>query len=72
MRLDISIVVSSLSRFMPNFRDDHWHALKRVIHYLRGTMSYAIHYTRSLGYKRTIMIQAGDGDEMYVISGYAF
>jgi hypothetical protein len=28
-----------------NPRDDHLHALERVMHYPKGTMSYKIHYT---------------------------
>jgi hypothetical protein len=30
MRLDISFVVSKLSRFVSNLGDDHWRALERV------------------------------------------
>ena len=41
-RPDISFAVSKLSRFMSNPGDDHWHALERVLRYLRGTMSYGI------------------------------
>jgi hypothetical protein len=46
MRPDISFAVSKLSRFMSNPGDDHWRALERMMHYLKGTMSYQIHYTR--------------------------
>jgi hypothetical protein len=45
-RPDISFVVSKLSRFTSNLRDDHWHALERVMHYLVGTMDYGIRYSR--------------------------
>ena len=44
-RPDISFVVCKLSRFVSNPGDDHWHALERVMRYLKGTMSYGIHYT---------------------------
>jgi hypothetical protein len=44
-RLDISFVVSKLSRFMSNLGIDHWHALERVMRYLCGIMSYRIHYS---------------------------
>jgi len=44
-RPDISFVVSKLSRFMSNLSDDHWHALERVLHYLKGTVSYGIHHS---------------------------
>jgi hypothetical protein len=30
---------------MSNPGDDHWHALERVLRYLKGTMSYEIHYS---------------------------
>ena len=45
-RPDISFAVSKLSRYMSNLGDDHWHALERVLCYLKGTMSYEIHYSR--------------------------
>jgi hypothetical protein len=44
-RPDISFVVSKLSQFVSNPGDDHWHALERVLRYLKGTMSLGIHYT---------------------------
>jgi hypothetical protein len=45
-RPDISFAMSKLSRFVSNPGDTHWHALERVLHYLKGTMSYRIHFTR--------------------------
>jgi hypothetical protein len=51
MRPDISYVVSKLSWFVSNPGEDHWQALKRVLRYLKGTMSYGIHYT---GYPRVL------------------
>ena len=73
-RHDISFAVSKLSRFVSNLGDDHWHALKRLLRSLKGTVSYDIHYTR---YPR---IQEGycdanwisDADELKATSGYAF
>jgi hypothetical protein len=44
-RPDISYAVSKLSRFVSNPGEDHWQALERVLRYLKGTMSYGIHYT---------------------------
>jgi hypothetical protein len=44
-RPDISFAVSKLSRFVSNPEDTHWHALKRVLRYLKGTMINDIHYT---------------------------
>jgi hypothetical protein len=47
-RPNISFAVSKLSRFVSNPRDDHWRALERVLHYLKGTMSLGIQYTGCL------------------------
>jgi hypothetical protein len=44
MRPNISFVVSKLSKFVLNLEGDHWHALERVMHYLKGTANYEIHY----------------------------
>jgi hypothetical protein len=44
-RPNISYVVSKLSRFTSNPGDDHWKTLERVLHYLRGTTSFGIHYS---------------------------
>jgi hypothetical protein len=46
IRPDISFALSKLSRFVSNPGDTHWSALKRVLRYLKGTMSYAIYFTR--------------------------
>ena len=50
-RPDISFAMSKLSRFVLNLGDYHWRALERVLRYLKGTMSYGIHYT---GYPRVL------------------
>jgi hypothetical protein len=59
---------------MYNPGDDHWHALERVFHYLKGTMSYAIHYSRHPamleGYSDANWIT--DIDQIYTTSGYVF
>jgi hypothetical protein len=43
-RPDISFDVCKLSRYMSNPGNDHWHALERVLRYLKGTMSFGIHF----------------------------
>jgi hypothetical protein len=48
-RPDISFAVSKLSQFMSNLGDTHWSTLERVLRYLKGTMSYGIHFTRYPG-----------------------
>nr|ABA96256.1 retrotransposon protein, putative, Ty1-copia subclass [Oryza sativa Japonica Group] len=73
-RPDISFAVSKLSRFVSNPGDDHWQALERVMRYLKGTMSYGIHYT---GYPKVLEGYSdsnwiSDADEIKVTSGYVF
>lgn len=45
-RPDIAYSVSKLSRFTSNPGNDHWIALRRVLRYLKHTLSYGILYTR--------------------------
>nr|AAX96510.1 retrotransposon protein, putative, Ty1-copia sub-class [Oryza sativa Japonica Group]ABA93274.1 retrotransposon protein, putative, Ty1-copia subclass [Oryza sativa Japonica Group] len=73
-RPDILFAVSKLSQFVSNPGDDHWHALERVMRYLKGTMSYGIHYARYPkvleGYSDSNWIS--DADEIKATSGYVF
>jgi hypothetical protein len=73
-RPDISYAVSKLSWFVSNPGDDHWHALERVMWYLKATASYGIHYT---GYPKVLESFSdanwiSDADELKATSGYAF
>ncbi|WVZ51699.1 hypothetical protein U9M48_002814 [Paspalum notatum var. saurae] len=72
-RPDISFAVSKLSWFMSNPGIDHWHALESVMCYLKGTMSYGIHYSGHPavleGYSDVNWIS---DDELYATSGYVF
>nr|ABA96226.1 retrotransposon protein, putative, Ty1-copia subclass [Oryza sativa Japonica Group] len=73
-RPDISFVVSKLSRFVSNPGDYHWQALERVMRYLKGTMSYGIHYT---GYPKVLEGYSdsnwiSDANEIKATSGYVF
>jgi len=74
MRPNISFAVTKLSRFMSNLGTNHWHALKRVMRYLFGTMSYGIHYSGHPavleGYSDSNWIS--DADDLYATSGYVF
>jgi len=74
IRPNISFAVSKLSRFVSNLGDSHWSALESVLRYLKGTVSYGIHffrYPRVLeGYCDAILIF--DADQLYAMSGYAF
>ena len=74
MRPNISFAVSKLSWFVSNLGDNHWRALERVLRYLKGTMSYGIHYT---GYPKVLegfydANWISDADEIYATSGYVF
>jgi len=73
-RSDISFAMSKLSRYTSNPGDDHWHALERVLHHLKGTMSFGIHYsghpTVLEGYSDSSWIS--DIDQIYATSGYVF
>jgi hypothetical protein len=59
---------------MSNPGDDYWYALKRVLRYFKGTMSFGIHYSRHPavleGYSDTNWIS--DIDQIYATSGYVF
>jgi hypothetical protein len=73
-RPDIAYAVSKLSRFVSNPGDDHWHALERIMRYLKGTASYGIHYS---GYPRVLEGYSdsnwiSDADEIKATSGYVF
>jgi hypothetical protein len=73
-RPDISFAVSKLSRYMSNPGDNHWHALERVLRYLKGTISLGIHYSRH----PTVLERYSDSnwildiDQIYATSGYVF
>jgi len=73
-RPDISYAVSKLSRFVSNPGDDHWHALERVMRYLKATASYGLHYT---GYPKVLegfsdANWISDADEFKATTGYVF
>jgi hypothetical protein len=44
-RPDISFAMYKLSRYISNPGNDYWHAFERVLRYLKGTMSFGIHYS---------------------------
>lgn len=73
-RPDISFAVTKLSRFMSNPGIDHWRALERILRYLKGTMSYVIHYSGHQavleGYCDSNWISKAD--DLYATTGYAF
>jgi hypothetical protein len=46
-RPDLSYVVSILSRFMQQPRDNHWNAMKRVLRYIPGTKDFGLLYKKT-------------------------
>ena len=73
-RPDISFAMIKLSRFVSNPGDEHWKALERVTHYLKGTTSYGIHYS---GYPNVLEGYSdsnwiSDIDKIKATSGYVF
>ena len=73
-RPDISYAVSRLSRYTANPGDAHWHALERVMRYLKGTMDYGLHYSGNPsvleGYSDSNWIT--DSEDIKATSGYLF
>ncbi|KAG8483480.1 hypothetical protein CXB51_023157 [Gossypium anomalum] len=74
-RPDIMFAVSLLSRFMHYYNEDHFRAAKRVLRYIKGTLSYGMYYNnarklRLIGY--TDSDWAGSKDDLKNTSGYAF
>jgi hypothetical protein len=59
---------------MSNLGDNHWHALERVLRYLKDTISLGIHYSGHPvvleGYSDSNWIS--DIDQIYATSGYVF
>jgi hypothetical protein len=57
---------------MSNLGDDHWHAIERALRYLKGMMSYVIHYSGHPavleGYSDANWIS--DIDQIYATSGF--
>jgi len=46
-RLNICFAVNRVCQFMHAPTNSHWAAVKRILHYLRGTASHGLHITRS-------------------------
>ena len=45
-RLDITYVVRILCKFTNRPSDEHWHAIERVLRYLKRTMNLELHYRK--------------------------
>ncbi|XP_052488061.1 uncharacterized mitochondrial protein AtMg00810-like [Gossypium raimondii] len=75
IRPDILFAMSMLSRFIHCCNQQHYKAGKRVLRYIKGTLSHGIHFSRAkelklIGY--TDSDWAGSKDDMKSTSGYSF
>ena len=74
-RPDITYAVGNSARFSSKPTKEHWTALKRVLHYLKGTMKHGILYSQKgsgecVGYSDADW--AGDINDRKSTSGYVF
>ncbi|BAU02899.1 hypothetical protein VIGAN_11249500 [Vigna angularis var. angularis] len=67
--------VGITSRFMEEPRYSHWKALKRILRYVKGTMSFGLLYTNSDHYRLSGYSDSdwcGDIDDRKSTTGYVF
>eukprot|EP00253_Pinus_taeda_P029542 PITA_29542 len=74
-RPDISFDVGLIAWFMQKPHESHWKAAKIILHYVRGTIQFGIHYNAEayhllVGF--TDSDWAGDPDDWKSIVGYVF
>eukprot|EP00253_Pinus_taeda_P033858 PITA_33858 len=72
---DLSFVVGLIARFMQTPRESNWKSAKRILHYVRGTVQFGIHYSAEespllVGF--TDSDWAGDPDDRKSTVGYVF
>lgn len=73
-RPDIDYVVRRLSRYTHSPSNEHWHALHRLLKYLRGTMDWCLHFNKFLAVLEGFCDAnwVTDNDEVSSTSGYVF
>lgn len=74
-RPDIAYAVNSVSRFNNNPGKAHWTAVKRILRYLKGTMSAKIEYSKTVSSELMGYCDAdwaGDPDDRRSTTGYCF
>ena len=75
LRPDISYVASVASRYMQETHELHWKETKRILHYVKGTRDYGIHYAAGAQLDRICFTDSdwkGDGKDRKSISGFVF
>jgi hypothetical protein len=75
-RLDVTYSVNSLSQYLSNPGSIHWQAMKRVMRYIKGTVTQSLAYKHSskghIFYGYSDIDWAGDQDTRRSTSGYCF
>lgn len=77
-RPDIAYAVNQVSRFLNNWTEEHWKAVKRILRYLKGTMDYKIVYSKSAPASEVKVCGFSDADYAGCVetrkstSGYVF
>ncbi|XP_061360229.1 secreted RxLR effector protein 161-like [Gastrolobium bilobum] len=74
-RLDLSLSVDIVSRFMEESIYSHWKTLNRILRYIRGTVSLGLFYSNVEHYKLVGYFDSdwcGDLDDRKSTSGYVF
>jgi len=74
-RQDLMLSVGIASRYMEEPRYTHWKALKRIVRYVKGTVSLGLMYIRTNDYRLvgySYSDWCGDVDDRKNTSGYVF
>lgn len=73
-RPDIAYTVSRLSRYTHNPSAEHWHALYRLLKYLKGTADWCLHFNSFPAILESYCDAnwVSDNDEVSSTSGYVF
>jgi hypothetical protein len=74
-RPDIAYAVGSVAKYCSKPTKEHWVAVKRIMRYLRGTISFGLHYPKAgaaslVGFSDSDW--GGDQDDRRSTSGYVF
>ena len=72
-RPDIAFAVNKISQFMHNPTDDHWATVKRILRYLKSTLSSELHLWSSSSHILSVYSDAdwaGCSDDRRSTSGY--
>jgi len=74
-RPDLLLSVGIVSRYMEELSYSHWKVLKRILRYIRGTISLGLYYTKSDNYELVGYSDSdwcGDVDDRKSTSEYVF